>query len=81
MRILSRRNETGSRLRDTKKRYRRIVTALAAVVVFATTYALVLPALTLDDQKAEETPGIETQTQAQEQAAPEKQETVSEQKA
>ena len=81
MRSLSRRNETDLHRMDRRKRYRKIVTSLAAVVVFATTYALVLPAMTLDDQKAEETPGIETQTQTVEQAAPEKQEAASEQNA
>ncbi|MBQ6663655.1 MAG: VWA domain-containing protein, partial [Firmicutes bacterium] len=35
-----------------------LVTILAAVVVFTTTYALVLPAITIDDQTAEEEPGL-----------------------
>ena len=40
------------------KRWRKIVTSLAAVVVFVTTYALILPAITMDDETAEQEPGI-----------------------
>lgn len=47
-------------------RHRKTVTVLAALVVFVTTYALVLPAITLDSNKAEATPGIETGTTAEE---------------
>ena len=38
---------------------RRVLSLLAAIVVFATTYALILPAITLEDVVAEEEPGIE----------------------
>lgn len=48
-----------------RKRFRKLVMSLAVVVVFVTTYALVLPALTLDEQKADETPGIDTGTKAE----------------
>ena len=40
------------------KRWRKIVTCLAAVVVFVTTYALILPAITMDDETAEQEPGV-----------------------
>lgn len=40
------------------KRWRTIVTCLAAVVVFVTTYALILPAITMDDETAEQEPGV-----------------------
>ena len=57
------------------RRYRKLVMSLAAVVVFVTTYALVLPALTLDEDKADSTPGIEVMTeQAAEEIAPEEKE-------
>jgi hypothetical protein len=39
-------------------RRRKALLPLAAVVVFATTYALILPAVTLDDNAANDTPGI-----------------------
>ena len=41
------------------KRWQRVVSLLAAVVVFATTYALVLPAITLDKETASTQAGIE----------------------
>ena len=40
-------------------RYRRIFAFLAAVVVFATTYELILPAITMDGQRALQSPGVE----------------------
>lgn len=46
------------------RRSRSIILALAAVVVFATTYALILPALTLDEDAAAETPGITVEGEA-----------------
>lgn len=39
-------------------RWRKTVTCLAAVVVFVTTYALILPAITMDDETAEQEPGV-----------------------
>lgn len=45
--------------RNQKRLGRRLVYALAAIVVFSATYALVLPAVTLDEETAVETPGIE----------------------
>ena len=41
------------------KRWQRVVSVMAAVVVFATTYALVLPAITLDKDTATTQAGIE----------------------
>lgn len=46
------------RNRKKNKRLKTIVTCLAMVVVFATTYALILPAITLDDETADMEPGI-----------------------
>lgn len=45
-----------------RRKYGKIVNLFAIVVVFATTYALILPALTLDQDKVEQTPGIHTGT-------------------
>ena len=44
-----------------RKKYSKIVNLIAILVVFATTYALILPALTLDQDKADQTSGINTQ--------------------
>ena len=41
------------------KRWQRVVSVMAAVVVFATTYALILPAITLDTDTATTQAGIE----------------------
>jgi len=41
------------------RRWQRAVSLLSALVVFFTTYALVLPAITLDKETASEQPGIE----------------------
>jgi len=43
-------------------RWRRIFAVLAAVVVFVTTYELILPAITMDKRKAAEAPGVEIRT-------------------
>lgn len=40
-------------------RYRRVFALLAAVVVFATTYELILPAITMDKKRALAEPGVE----------------------
>ncbi|MDO5549208.1 MAG: SpaA isopeptide-forming pilin-related protein [Eubacteriales bacterium] len=44
--------------RRKNKRWRNLVTCLAAVVVFGTTYALILPAITIDDETAEQEAGL-----------------------
>ena len=41
------------------KRWQRMVSVLSAVIVFVTTYALILPAITLDKDTAQQQPGIE----------------------
>ena len=40
------------------KKYRKVVTCLAALVVFVTTYSLILPAITLEKTKADKMPGV-----------------------
>ena len=40
------------------KRWQRIVTALAAVITFATTYALILPAITVERDNTEDIAGM-----------------------
>ena len=58
-----------SLLNETYKR-RRVVLALACLVVFVTTYALILPALTLEKEKAAEQGGfIVTETEQAETAS------------
>ena len=47
-------------LRLLRKKYRHAVNILIMIVVFATTYALILPAITLDQEKASQTAGIRT---------------------
>ncbi|AXQ77975.1 LPXTG cell wall anchor domain-containing protein [Streptococcus chenjunshii] len=46
-------------LRLLKSRYKKLVVAVAIVVVFITTYALILPAITLDQNTAGQQAGIE----------------------
>lgn len=43
-----------------KAKYKKVIGAIAVIVVFVTTYALILPALTLDSNAANQTPGINT---------------------
>ena len=47
------------KLNRTMKHWQRAVSVMAAVVMFATTYALILPAITLDRDTATAEPGIE----------------------
>ena len=54
------------KLSDRRKRV--ALMAVAMCVVFATTYALILPALTIDQETAEEQPGIEVAQQEQKDA-------------
>nr|WP_024393132.1 InlB B-repeat-containing protein [Streptococcus suis] len=44
-----------------RRKYKKLVNIIAFLVVFTTTYALILPAITLDQEKAEQTAGIEVQ--------------------
>ena len=48
------------------KKWRRVVSALAAIVVFVTTYAMVLPAITLDKDTASTQSGMEIAASDQE---------------
>lgn len=45
-----------------KAKYKKVIGAIAVIVVFVTTYALILPALTLDSNAANQTPGINTES-------------------
>ena len=65
--------ERFNRLNRRLKRWQRGVSVLAAIVVFATTYALVLPAITLDKETASTQAGMEI---AAEQIEPEETGTV-----
>ena len=40
------------------RRWQRIVTVLAAIMTFATTYALILPAITVEKNRTEEVAGM-----------------------
>ena len=58
--------------KQTRRRTRqRVLSILTAVVVFLTTYALVLPAITMDTETASQEPGIEIAQPAPEAAVPE----------
>ena len=48
------------------KKWRRVVSVLAAIVVFVTTYAMVLPAITLDKDTASTQSGMEIAASDQE---------------
>ena len=58
MELFNRLIEKILRIQRRMRRWNRAVLSLTMVVVFVTTYALILPALTLDEEKAEELPGI-----------------------
>ncbi|MEX2784208.1 InlB B-repeat-containing protein [Streptococcus sp. H49] len=60
-------------LRSLQSRYKKLAVAFAIIVVFVTTYALILPAITLDQNTASQEPGIEaaeSNTQAAEDESP-----------
>ena len=60
-------------LRDFRSKYRKVVNLVAMIVVFATTYALILPAITLESDKASQLSGIsvsETNSETQSNEAP-----------
>ncbi len=60
-------------LRDFRSKYRKVVNLVAIIVVFATTYALILPAITLESDKASQLSGIsvsETNSETQSNEAP-----------
>ena len=59
--------------RDFRSKYRKVDNLVAIIVVFATTYALILPAITLESDKASQLSGIsisETTTETQSNEAP-----------
>lgn len=49
----------GKRFAQFQSKYKKIASFIAIVVVFATTYALILPAITLDSNRASQEAGIE----------------------
>ena len=53
-----------------RSRRQKVLAALMAIVVFCTTYALILPAITLDSRTAETEPGIEAEQAAGETLGP-----------
>ena len=56
-------------LRRKMKQWRKVVSVLAAIVVFVTTYSLILPAVTLDKADAEDLSGISVEAAAASDAA------------
>ena len=58
------------------KRNKRLFYTLACIVVFVTTYMLVLPALTIDEQTALDDPAIDNSTLTQEEETINELETV-----
>lgn len=54
-----------ARIRQTMRKRRGVLTALACFVVFVTTYSLILPAITLDEDSAGDQSGINTRTEQQ----------------
>ena len=48
--------------KNRRKRWNKTFTVLAGVVVFAMTYSLILPAFTIEEDEAEEMPGLEYET-------------------
>lgn len=63
MDIIRAMTEYFARIKQTIQKKRRVITALACLVVFVTTYALILPAITLDKNSASEKSGISLGTQ------------------
>ena len=64
-------------LRDFRSKYRKIVNLVAMIVVFATTYALILPAVTLESDKASQLSGISVSETNSETLNPETSEEIS----
>ena len=59
MRLLDKMVDYFIRMNRRMKRWQRVVSLLSAVIVFITTYALILPAITLDKDTASTQAGIE----------------------
>ena len=51
------------KLSYTRSRRQRVISVLAAIIIFVTTYALILPAITIDTDTAEREPGLELPTE------------------
>ena len=64
-------------LRDFRSKYRKVVNLVAMIVVFATTYALILPAVTLESDKASQLSGISVSETNSETLNPETSEEIS----
>jgi len=64
-------------LRDFRSKYRKVVNLVAMIVVFATTYALILPAITLESDKASQLSGISVSETNSETLNPETSEEIS----
>ena len=60
------------------RNYRGVVLGMAVIVVFITTYMLILPAVTLDQDAAEQMPGIDAQVEQTTQEEPADQEEAEE---
>ena len=63
MDIIRNMTEHFARLRRILSKKRKVVMALACVVVFVTTYALILPAITLDKDSAKDKTGMSIKTE------------------
>ncbi len=48
-----------NRRQKRKARAKKLIALLSALAVFVTTYALILPAITIDDETAENEPGLD----------------------
>ena len=69
MKLLDRLAEYLSVMNIKMRRWRRVISVMSAIVVFVTTYALVLPAITLDVDTASIQSGIEVATENEAAAA------------
>lgn len=69
MKLIDKMVEYFTRLNKRMKRWQRVVSVLSAIVVFVTTYALILPAITLDVDTASTQAGIEVASENEPDAA------------
>lgn len=69
MKLLDRLVEYLSQINIKMRRWRRVISVMSAIVVFVTTYALILPAITLDMDTASAQSGIEMATENEAYAA------------
>ena len=66
MRLRSKVRELITALLDNTHKWRKLVVAFSCIVVFVTTYLLILPAFTLDKEEAAEQGGIDVPAVSQE---------------